>query len=55
MRNALSIGSGHWGVFVERPLSLGLLVLLAVVLVLPRLWRWYATKRQIAGQAQASA
>jgi putative tricarboxylic transport membrane protein len=55
MRNALSIGSGHWGVFVERPLSLGLLVLLAVVLVLPRLWRWYAVKRQIAGQAQASA
>jgi hypothetical protein len=30
-------------------------VLLAVVLVLPRLWRWYAVKRQIAGQAQASA
>lgn len=41
MRNALSIGSGHWGVFVERPLSLGLLVLLAAVLVLPRAWKWW--------------
>ena len=39
-RNALSIGSGSWGVFIERPLSLGLLVVLAAVLVLPRIWRW---------------
>jgi len=38
-RNALSIGSGHWTVFVERPLSLGLLVVLAAVLLLPRLLR----------------
>jgi putative tricarboxylic transport membrane protein len=38
-RNALSIGSGSWSVFIERPLSLGLLVVLAAVLVLPRLWR----------------
>jgi putative tricarboxylic transport membrane protein len=38
-RNALSIGSGSWSVFIERPLSLGLLVLLAAVLVLPRLWK----------------
>ena len=38
-RNALSIGSGHWSVFVERPLSVVLLLLLAAVLVLPKLWR----------------
>lgn len=45
MRNALSIGSGHWGVFVERPLSMGLLVLLAAVLLLPRVWRVMARRR----------
>src|SRR5574343_618446 len=37
-RNALSIGSGSWSVFIERPLSLGLLGVLAAVLLVPRLW-----------------
>jgi putative tricarboxylic transport membrane protein len=37
MRNALSIGEGHWGVFVERPASAALLALVVAVLVLPRL------------------
>jgi putative tricarboxylic transport membrane protein len=36
MRNALSIGEGKWTVFVERPGSLFLLVVVAAVLVLPR-------------------
>ena len=36
MRNALSIGEGHWGVFVQRPMSLVLLLVVAAVLVLPR-------------------
>jgi putative tricarboxylic transport membrane protein len=36
MRNALSIGEGKWGVFVERPLSLVLLLVVVAVLVLPR-------------------
>jgi putative tricarboxylic transport membrane protein len=39
MRNALSIGEGQWTVFVERPGSLFLLVVIALVLVLPRLLR----------------
>ena len=39
MRNALSIGEGHWGVFVERPVSAALLALVVAVLVLPRLLR----------------
>ncbi|HEY0953665.1 MAG TPA: tripartite tricarboxylate transporter permease [Roseateles sp.] len=51
MRNALSIGSGHWSVFVERPLSLGLLVILAAVLLLPRVWRWHGTRRQLLAAA----
>jgi putative tricarboxylic transport membrane protein len=44
-RNALSIGSGNWSVFIERPLSVGLLVVLAAVLVLPRAWRWVGARR----------
>ncbi len=50
-RNALSIGSGHWSVFVERPLSLGLLMILAAVLLLPRVWRWHAARRQLLAPA----
>ena len=36
MRNALSIGEGHWAVFLQRPMSLALLVVVLAVLVLPR-------------------
>jgi len=36
MRNALSIGEGHWGVFLERPMSAALLAVVVAVLVLPR-------------------
>jgi putative tricarboxylic transport membrane protein len=39
MRNALSIGEGKWSVFVERPMSLFLLVVVIAVLLLPRLMR----------------
>ncbi len=38
MRNALSIGEGHWSVFWERPMSLTLLVVVVICLVLPPLW-----------------
>ncbi|MBK9361855.1 MAG: tripartite tricarboxylate transporter permease [Rubrivivax sp.] len=40
MRNALSIGEGRWGVFIERPMSATLLALLVAVLVLPRVVVW---------------
>ena len=36
LRNAMSIGEGKWTVFVERPMSLVLLLVVAAVLVLPR-------------------
>jgi len=39
MRNALSIGEGKWGVFVERPMSLALMAVVVAVLVLPRVAR----------------
>ena len=40
MRNALSIGEGKWGVFLDRPVSLALLVVVVAVLVLPRVVAW---------------
>jgi putative tricarboxylic transport membrane protein len=36
LRNAMSIGEGKWTVFVERPMSLVLVIVVAAVLVLPR-------------------
>lgn len=37
MRNALSIGEGNWLIFVQRPMSLVLLLVVVGVLVVPRL------------------
>jgi putative tricarboxylic transport membrane protein len=48
MRNALSIGEGRWSVFVERPVSLALLVVVVAVLVLPRVMRLLAALRRSA-------
>jgi putative tricarboxylic transport membrane protein len=39
MRNALSIGEGKWTVFIERPMSATLLIVIIALLVLPRLAR----------------
>ena len=52
LRNAMSIGEGKWGVFVERPASLFLLVVVALVLLLPRLARLWQ-RRNAAGGAPA--
>ena len=45
MRNALSIGEGNWTIFLQRPMSLGLLVIVLLVLVAPRLMRWREQRR----------
>ena len=50
LRNAMSIGEGKWGVFVERPASLFLLVVVVLVLLLPRLARLWQ-RRHTAGGA----
>lgn len=39
MRNALSIGEGHWTVFLQRPGSVALLLVIGAVLLLPPLLR----------------
>lgn len=41
LRNALSIGEGSWRVFMDRPMSLTLLIIVALVLVTPRLLAWH--------------
>ena len=51
MRNALSIGEGRWSVFIERPGSLALIVVVVAVLVLPRLLKALRTRRDPAGTA----
>lgn len=40
MRNALSIGEGHWTIFLQRPMSLALLIVVLTVLILPRVVKW---------------
>ncbi len=49
MRNALSIGEGNWLVFVQRPMSLVLLIVVVGVLVVPRV----LARRQKRGLASA--
>jgi len=44
MRNAISIGEGSALIFVQRPMSLSILVLIVVILVLPRLLRWHTER-----------
>ncbi len=50
LRNAMSIGEGSWLVFVQRPMTLVLLVVVIAVLVLPRILKRYA-KPEIEGVA----
>jgi putative tricarboxylic transport membrane protein len=45
MRNAIAIGEGSPRVFVERPMSLGLIVVILAVLLLPRAWKYFAGRR----------
>ena len=45
LRNAMSIGEGKWTVFVERPGSLFLLLVVVAVLVLPRLLKRFGKQR----------
>jgi putative tricarboxylic transport membrane protein len=45
MRNALSIGEGKWTVFIERPMSATLIVVVLAVLLLPRMISWLKRSR----------
>ena len=45
MRNAVSIGEGKWTIFLERPGSLTLIVIVLAVLIVPRLLRRWAARK----------
>jgi putative tricarboxylic transport membrane protein len=48
MRNALSIGEGHWRVFWDRPMSFTLLCVVATCLLLPPIWSaWQRRKSKV--------
>ena len=51
MRNAVAIGEGRWTVFLERPGSLTLMVIVLAVLIVPRLLRRW-TRRRLAKLAR---
>jgi putative tricarboxylic transport membrane protein len=42
MRNALSIGEGKWTIFLERPMSVTLLLVVLAVLVIPRIFKQFS-------------
>jgi putative tricarboxylic transport membrane protein len=53
LRNAMSIGEGSWLVFLQRPMSVVLLVIVVAVLLLPRIARWYGKRAQAAAATAA--
>ena len=53
MRNAVAIGEGKWTIFLERPGSLTLIVIVLCVLIIPRLLRRWAAKKLRAIEAGA--
>src|SRR3954454_819852 len=46
LRNAVSIGEGSAHVFLERPMSVGLLAIIVAVLALPRIYRFLQARKQ---------
>ncbi|MBE2263647.1 MAG: tripartite tricarboxylate transporter permease [Burkholderiaceae bacterium] len=51
MRNALSIGEGKWTIFLQRPVSVALIVVVLSVLLLPRLVKWWHGRAVAPGTA----
>lgn len=45
MRNAVAIGEGSFAIFLQRPMSLTLVITVLLVLVVPRVLQHWATKR----------
>ena len=45
MRNALSIGEGRWTVFLDRPGSLSLLIVIVAILTLPQAFKLYKRRK----------
>jgi putative tricarboxylic transport membrane protein len=41
LRNAISIGEGSPMIFLQRPMSLAILIVVLLILLLPRLLKWH--------------
>ncbi len=50
MRNAVAIGEGKWTIFLERPGSVTLIVIVLAVLIVPRLLRRWAARKMALAQ-----
>lgn len=47
MRNAVSIGEGSFWIFLQRPMSLTLVVIVLLVLIVPRALQYWAARRAV--------
>jgi putative tricarboxylic transport membrane protein len=45
MRNAVALGEGSWWIFLQRPMSLALVVIVLAVLIVPRVLRHWAVRK----------
>ncbi len=55
MRNAVSIGEGSFWIFLQRPMSLTLVVIVLLVLIVPRVLQRWAQKRAVYRDAAFNA
>src|SRR6185503_1387897 len=44
LRQSLTMSQGRWDIFISRPISAALVVVLALILFMPWLVRWYAAR-----------
>ncbi|MEF9965526.1 MAG: tripartite tricarboxylate transporter permease [Comamonas sp.] len=45
MRNAVAIGEGSWTIFLQRPMSLTLIIIVLAVLIVPRALKWMGNRK----------
>ena len=53
MRNAVSIGEGSWWIFLQRPMSLTLIIIVLSVLIVPRVLKRMSDAKQAREAAAA--
>ncbi len=51
MRNAVAIGEGSWTIFLQRPMSLTLIIIVLAVLIAPRVLKWMGNKKALQAAA----
>ncbi|GAB2835426.1 tripartite tricarboxylate transporter permease [Comamonas piscis] len=47
MRNAVAIGEGSWTIFLQRPMSLTLIIIVLAVLIVPRVLKWMGKRKAL--------